>query len=195
MCRKVHFRANPVQSRSRPLRHTELRVLQCFEDHVREHSVCRRILCGWTLQNTCSYCLDISSYITSKFKSRHGFYVEKLGDDDTLTYVEIPRALTASRRILGLAESCSVKKSGCPSTAGWSKDKTRYFDGSEDATGSGIPVMVSRISVTTEYGQRFTRYTPVRPVGNYEHGAPSRTIITTNTLRERRIHVTRWQYC
>lgn len=195
MCRKVHFRDDPVQSRSRPLRHTELRVLQHFEDHVREHSACRRILHASTLRNMCSYCLDISSYITSKFERRHGLYVEQLGEDNALTFVEIPRALTASRRILGLAEACSLKRSGCPPAARWSKDRLRHFDKSEDATGSGLPVAVSRISVITEYRQWSTQYTVVRRAGSYEEGSRNRTILATNTSHERRIHVARRQYC
>ena len=195
MCRKVHFRADPVQSHSRPLRHIELRVLQHFEDHVREHSVCRRILGSSTPRNTCSYYLDISSYITSKFKSRHGRYVENLGDDDALTYVEIPRALAASRRILGLAESYSVRTSGSPPAARWSKDRLRYFDKSGDTTGNGLPVTVSRISVITEYSQWSTQYTVVRRAGSNEHGSASRTLIATNTSHERRVHVARRQYC
>lgn len=195
MYRKVHFREDPVQSRSRPLRQTELRVLQHFEDHVREHSACRRALGGSTLRNMCSYCLDVSSYITSKFKRRHGLYVEQLGKDDALMFVEIPRALTASRRILGLAETCSVKRSGCPPAARWSKDRLRHFDKSEDATGSGLPVAVSMISVITEYSQCSTQYTAVRRAGIHEHGSPNRTIVATNTSHERRIHVARRQYC
>jgi hypothetical protein len=195
MCRKVHFRAEPVQSCSRPLRHTELRVLQHFEDHVREHSACRRVLGGSTLTNMCSYCLDISSYITSKFECRHGLYVEQLGEDDALTFVEIPRALTASRRILGQAETCSVTRSGCPPAARWSKDRLRHFDKSDDATGSGLPVTVSRISVIAEYSQWSTQYTVVRRAGIYEHSSQSRTTVATNTSHERRIHIARRQYC
>lgn len=195
MCRKVHFKADPVQSHSRPLRHIELRVLQHFEDHVRERSVCRRILGSSTLRNSCSYCLDISSYITSKFQSQHGRYVERLRDDDALTFVEIPRALAASRRILGLAESYSVKRSGSLPAARWSKDRLRYFDKSEDTTGSGLPVTVTRISVITEYSQCSTQYTAVRRAGDNEHGSASRTLIATNTSHERRVHVARRQYC
>lgn len=195
MCREVHFRDDPVQSRSRPLRHTELRVLQHFENHVHEHSACRRILRGSTLTNMCSYCLDISSYITSKFERRHGLYVEQLGQDNALTFVEIPRALTASRRILGLAETCSVKRSGCPPAATLSNDRSCHFDKSEDATGSGLPVTVSKISVITEYSQWSTQYTAVRLAGIHEHGSPNRTIVATNTSHERRIHVARRQYC
>ena len=195
MCRKVHFRADPVQSHSRPLRHIELRILQHFEDHVREHPVCRRILGSSTLRNTCSYCLDISSYITSKFESQHGRYVEKLGDDDALTYAEFPRALAASRRILGLAESYRVKRSRSPPDARWSKDRSRYFDKPEDKTGSGLPVTVSRISVITEYSQLSRQYTAVRRAGDNEQGLTSRTWIATNTSHERRIHVLRRQYC
>jgi hypothetical protein len=195
MCRKVHFRADPVQSHSRPLRHIELRILEHFEDHVREHSVCRRILGSSTPRNTCSYYLDISSYITSKFESQHGRYVEKLGDDDALTYVEFPRALAASRRILGLAESYRVKRSGSPPATRWSKDRSRYFDQPEDRTGSGLPVTVSRISVITQYSQWSRQYTAIRRTGHNEQGFTSRTSIATNTSHERRVYVARRQYC
>jgi hypothetical protein len=162
---------------------------------VREHSVCRRILGSSTPRNTCSYYLDISSYITSKFESQHGRYAEKLGDDDALTYVEFPRALAASRRILGLAESYRVKRSGSPPATRWSKDRSRYFDQPEDRTGSGLPVTVSRISVITQYSQWSRQYTAIRRTGHNEQGFTSRTSIATNTSHERRVYVARRQYC
>lgn len=194
MCRKVHFRADPVQSHSRPLRRIELRSLEHFEDHVRENSVCRRILGSSTPRNTCPYCLDISSYITSKFESRYGRYVEKLGDGDPLTYVEIPRALTASRRILSLAEGYIVERYGSPPAARRSKDRLRYLNNLEHTTGSDLPVTVSRISVITEYSQWSTQYTVVRRAGDNKRGCAGHTLTATDTSHERRVHVARRQY-
>jgi hypothetical protein len=189
MCRKVHFKADPVQSRSRLLRNSELHFLQRFENHMHERLECREALESSTLINTCPYCLDIISYITSKFDCHHGYYVEKSGDSDALTFVEIPRALTASRHILDLANKRDLRRSRRSSASIRSNDRLHYSSRSEETVGSCPLDNFYRVSARREYGQWSTRYTEVWRAGDHEHGFLSRTTVFTSATRERFPHV------
>ena len=184
MCRKVHFRADPVQSRSRLLGKSELHFLQKFENHVYERLECRVALETSTLNNTCPYCLDIISYITSKFDCHHGYYVEKSGDYDALTFVEIPRALTASHRILDLAIRRDLRKSRRSSASIRSKDRLHYSNRSEKTAGSCPLDTFYKISARRECGQWSTRYTEIWRAGDHEHGFLSRTTVFTSVMRK-----------
>jgi hypothetical protein len=184
MYRKVHFRADPVQSRSRLLRNSELDFLQRFENHVCAYLKCREALETSTLDDMCSYCRDIISYIISKFDRHHGYHVEKSGDDDTLTFVEIPRTLTASRHILDLANKRDLRKSRRSSASMRSKDRLHYSNRSEATAGSSPPVTSYRVSARRECGRWSTYYTEVWRAESYEHDFLSRTaVFTSATVR------------
>jgi hypothetical protein len=181
MCRKVHFRADPVQSRSRLLRNSERHFLQNFENHVRERPKCREALETSTLDDTCSYCRDIISYIMSKFDCHHGHHVEKSGDDDALVFVEIPRTLTASCRILDLANKRDLRKSRRSSAPMRSKDSLHYSNASGEAAGSCSLVTSHRISARRECEQWSTCYTEVWRARDHEQCFLSRTTVFTST--------------
>lgn len=180
MYRKVQFRADPVQSQSRLLRNSELHSLQIFEDHVCEYPECREAFETSTLGQMCSYCRDIISYIISKFDRHHGYYVERSGDDDALTFVEIPRTLTASRRILDLANKRDLRGSRRPSASMQSKNRLHYPNRSEETAGSSPLVTSYRISARRECGQWSTRSTEVWRAGVHEHVFLSRTAVFTS---------------
>jgi len=184
MCRRVYFRADPVQSQSRPLCHSELHVLQGLEDHLRERHGCSETFNTSTLENMCSYCRDVSSYIMSKFDYHHGNYVEKSRHDDTLTFVEIPRALTASRRIIELVNRRNLRGRRRFSAEMGSGDRSCYSNRYEQKTGGSPLVAFYRISVRTEYGEWSTRYNEVGRAGNHEHYNLSRTAVITSATGE-----------
>jgi len=191
MRRKVHFRADPVQSRSRLLRNRELHFLQDFENHVRERLGCQEALETSTLGSTCSYCRDTVSYIMSKFGCHHGDYVEKSGDDNTLTFVEIPKDLTASRRILNLAKKRDHRRSKYSSASIPSTNSLHYYGRSEETAGSYLSVTSYRILARSELGQRSTCYTEVWREENPWHSFLGRTTVSTSAMRECLPHVLR----
>lgn len=94
---KARFHRNPVQSVCRPLRNTELRLLQDFEEHIARTHTCRRYLQECAFGEGCSYCRRLISYIISRLEHQHGRYIYKKSHDFVLMFVEIPRYLLATR--------------------------------------------------------------------------------------------------
>lgn len=191
MCPRVHFRADPVQSRSRLLRDSELQLLRNFENHVHERPECREILGTPMLDHMCSYCRKSFSYITFSFSCHCGYYIEKSGDNDALTFVEIPSALTATRRILDLVENKCLRRPRRSSDLMWDRDKLHFYDRSKATAGSESLVTFSRTSTRTEHGQWSTCYTEIWRTCDHQRRILSRAVVILSNTRECSSYISR----
>lgn len=185
MCPRVHFGADPVQSRSRLLRDSELQMLRNFENHVHERPECREVLETPTLDRMCSYCRKAFSYITFNFGCHHGYYIEKSGDDDSLTFVEMPGALTATCRILDLVGKRCLRRPRGSSDLMRGKDKLHFYGRFEATAGSESLVTFPRTSTRTEYGQWSTCYTEIWRTCDHQRRVLSTTRVYSSYIPRR----------
>lgn len=180
MHNKVHFNRDPVESQSRPLCNDELETLRGFERHIYEHPRCGRRLEFWISSSLCSHCRDILSYCTYKYGRLRGCYVEKMDCGGVLTFVEIPKSLTVTRRVLDLVANAG--HNGLAGSYGSlsTKGSLGYLARPERTTRPDTTKHLYRISFRTTCGSSSMRQTQIWQGGQYEHYSLSRTTLISS---------------
>lgn len=109
MAPRAHFNRNPVHSASRPLYRDEVQLLRQFEERIYDDVSCYRFLRGYEF-DICSDCLILLMRLTALFVCQNGLYLCKRRHHDIPTYVEMPKNIFATRRILETMTESTVRR-------------------------------------------------------------------------------------